>query len=228
MTSKHKKWIFEKGIFEGYYFSMFEVSGFSPIGIEEHWWLIGDGYRHVTTLIRTKEVPNPCYLQVEGLLSEKGRWGHLGQYDRELKAMKVIAYGIDRVGVQKINLKFKRTVPRAESQSRPDGEVKVLFTDLVFVVTTQGKWFGQEVKTWIQVGTQYDTQDDTEGSTTKRDLEIRAIVDQFEKEKGKEHTFFIPIRYLEHGEVFSLGYDYLIYLQEFLDAQQDDKAICRD
>jgi len=64
----------------------FEVSLFRPKDSDERWWLVG-----------TAPIPCPLpsnsyvYLEVIGELSSKGRHGHGGDYERQLRALEVVS-----------------------------------------------------------------------------------------------------------------------------------------
>jgi hypothetical protein len=73
--------------YAGYYVSSFEKSLFKPVDSTERWWLSGS-YSCPNTGIdlmpRDQGATVPVFLIVRGKLSAKGRYGHMGAYDREL------------------------------------------------------------------------------------------------------------------------------------------------
>jgi hypothetical protein len=70
-------------VFSGYYAKRFERSDFRPAGSKEVWWLTHDA--------ATKGLLDGCvYVVVRGTLSPKGRYGHLGAYDREISALEIL------------------------------------------------------------------------------------------------------------------------------------------
>lgn len=80
----------EKISVSGVYVAAFEVKWFSPDGIDERWWLsdplglIDPGLRMANGLFG-----GVAELVVEGVLSTKGDFGHLGQYDRNFEVTAV-------------------------------------------------------------------------------------------------------------------------------------------
>ena len=73
--------------YAGYYRSGFEESLFRPVGSTERWWLIGRlssscpvGYNY-----------SYIYLEVFGELGSKGKHGHMGIYDRELRVVDTLS-----------------------------------------------------------------------------------------------------------------------------------------
>ncbi len=89
-------------IFKGHYVSAFERKIFSPCGVDDVWWL--DGKKHsvysdLEKFIKKNSLrsgksdlkPNkPVYIKVAGTKSEKGKWGHRGLYQYQLKVTKII------------------------------------------------------------------------------------------------------------------------------------------
>ncbi len=86
----------EKKTFKGKYKSSFENSTFIPDGITEKWWLeVGNNEIKGKLEGNTYDLGKPrCFenVIVEGILSNKGRHGHLGMYDRNLGVTKVVNY----------------------------------------------------------------------------------------------------------------------------------------
>mgnify|MGYP001340650446 CR=1 FL=1 len=75
------------GQYAGYYKHGFEVSEFVPAGSTEKWWLNGS-IPCLPVNRQNAELP-VVYLEVQGVLSQKGRHGHLGAYTRELQVSSV-------------------------------------------------------------------------------------------------------------------------------------------
>ena len=69
-----------------YYMNGFEVSLFRPVNSHERWWLAGTG-----TIICPLPANSYIYLEVVGELSFKGRYGHNGLYDRQLRTVEVVS-----------------------------------------------------------------------------------------------------------------------------------------
>ena len=91
-------------LIKGMYVSSFERSDFRPCGVDEHWWLSGDAYSEIEKFILKHKLrkteddwyPNsPVYIEVHGTMSESGKWGHLGTYQRELSATKLVVIKAD-------------------------------------------------------------------------------------------------------------------------------------
>jgi hypothetical protein len=78
-------------VFRGHYESRFEVDSFRPCGRNERWWV-----RHETDeLVRAVTHPDgtfggEVYAELEGTVTDRGTYGHLGAYDRELTVLKVV------------------------------------------------------------------------------------------------------------------------------------------
>jgi len=80
--------------YSGYYVSSFEKSLFKPTGSTERWWLSGSYSCADIGINLTPPGPAatvPVFLSVRGKLSEKGKHGHMGAYDRELVVEKTIS-----------------------------------------------------------------------------------------------------------------------------------------
>jgi hypothetical protein len=77
--------------FCGHYEKGFEVDSFRPCGLDERWWV-----NHETdALIRAVTHPDgsvggEAYVELQGEVGERGSYGHLGAYERELTVRKVI------------------------------------------------------------------------------------------------------------------------------------------
>lgn len=68
-------------LYRGHYTFGFEVSEFRPCGSDERWWVTNGDWREKLN----NPQYNEHYLEVEGVVSERGRYGHRGAYDRELE-----------------------------------------------------------------------------------------------------------------------------------------------
>ena len=86
-------------VFKGLYVSAFERSDFMPCGVGEHWWLQGRVFSEIEEFIKNNSLrsnegdwqPNtPVYIEVVGIRSEKGEWGHMGLYQYELSAPELV------------------------------------------------------------------------------------------------------------------------------------------
>ena len=72
-----------EGKFAGVYTSGFEYSLFVPKGTKEMWWLNGGVPCEVAP--GSLRAPRPVvYIEVLANLSDKGSFGHLGRYGREI------------------------------------------------------------------------------------------------------------------------------------------------
>src|SRR5262245_1171843 len=69
------------GVYSGYYSRGRELSFFQPQGSSERWWLSNYEKIEATQAAQNSEI----YLVVQGSITPKGRYGHLGAYDRELR-----------------------------------------------------------------------------------------------------------------------------------------------
>ena len=82
------------GVFVGYYRQGFETSDFRPAGARERWSVgFEQGFHsEVRKLPSSCDVEAPCYLVVRGHISNLGRHGHFGAYNRELRVIEVIEH----------------------------------------------------------------------------------------------------------------------------------------
>ena len=72
-----------EGTFSGVYRSGFEASLFVPKGTKEMWWLKGDVPCEPTP--SSIQAPGPLlFVEVRASLSDRGSFGHLGRYIREI------------------------------------------------------------------------------------------------------------------------------------------------
>ena len=69
--------------FQGIFSHGFEADVFKPCGSGEQWWatLPSDAIAKYNTMV---EPYQPVMVRVRGTISERGRSGHLGRYDRYL------------------------------------------------------------------------------------------------------------------------------------------------
>lgn len=77
--------------YHGHYEKRSEVDAFVPCEISERWW-VEDPQQlllpHVTW--SDGHVGGEIYVEVQGVVSEPGRYGHLGAYDRILTVREVM------------------------------------------------------------------------------------------------------------------------------------------
>lgn len=76
--------------YEGHYTVGFEVSSFVPCGSKEAWWVTGS-----STLVEcVGEIDyynlSTVFARVKGKESKKGKYGHLGGYEREFDLKEVL------------------------------------------------------------------------------------------------------------------------------------------
>lgn len=77
----------------GTFTSGFEVIAFKPCNSDEVWWVNGervpmaDLYARYATLTKRME---PVHVQLRGLISERGAYGHMGGYAREFYVQEVL------------------------------------------------------------------------------------------------------------------------------------------
>ena len=80
--------------FQGYYVSGFERNEFRPESdLEQRWWLSG-AIEGCAFLNFDQERYSPwrqTYLELQGVLSPPGQYGHLGAYSRELTIIKTVS-----------------------------------------------------------------------------------------------------------------------------------------
>jgi hypothetical protein len=76
-------------VWEGLYSSGFEVSAFSPCGSDESWWVEGGDIanRYQTLGVEPYE---RVYVRLKGEVSDVGKFGHLGVYERAFTVTKVL------------------------------------------------------------------------------------------------------------------------------------------
>ena len=71
----------------------FEVSSFSPCSSDAQWWMTGGGsYTELNDKYRDLGQTDymPVYAKLKGTRSSKGRFGHLGEYEREFEVVEVV------------------------------------------------------------------------------------------------------------------------------------------
>lgn len=74
----------------GFYTWGFEVSAFQECGSDESWWVGADaglGQRHRE--LQTGQY-QPIYVVIDGEVSVRGQFGHLGAYDRQIDVSRVV------------------------------------------------------------------------------------------------------------------------------------------
>jgi hypothetical protein len=79
--------------FTGTYSSSFEHSGFVPMGSHEEWWF--DGAYPCPQIEPFPENPMdgtwPVRVVVDGVVSRRGKHGHMGRFVRNLRVTRVIS-----------------------------------------------------------------------------------------------------------------------------------------
>jgi len=80
------------GVYRGTAPFGFEHSDFTPDDSREKWWLSGTAVNEITDRMggTGPTLHNPVHVVLEGVLSERGHHGHLGQYRRELRVVRVL------------------------------------------------------------------------------------------------------------------------------------------
>lgn len=92
----------QEAVFEGRYTSGFEVSGFDPCGERwsgESWWVMADsaaraGLRASLDEVREGRGPGDyvtIFVEVRGAVTDTGRYGHVGAYDRRLRVTELLS-----------------------------------------------------------------------------------------------------------------------------------------
>ncbi|MBC8138244.1 MAG: hypothetical protein H8F28_20380 [Fibrella sp.] len=85
-----------KSTFRGMFTDGFEKAAFRPCGSDESYWVAGNT-QPIYALILPNGVPvspapvTEVYVEVEGTLSPRGEFGHLGMYERELTVDQVLS-----------------------------------------------------------------------------------------------------------------------------------------
>ncbi len=80
------------GIFRGIYTLAFEQSTFQPDGSKCRWWMVGDIDALLFTLGTGRSYAgSSARVEVEGLLSVPGRYGHRGGARRELRVSRLLS-----------------------------------------------------------------------------------------------------------------------------------------
>jgi hypothetical protein len=87
----------QSGVFRGEYTIGFETSSFKPCGVDERWWVRGNAEALVAAAMpagiepqKLRYYQGSVYADVRARVSRRGRYGHLGFYDREMNVVKVI------------------------------------------------------------------------------------------------------------------------------------------
>jgi hypothetical protein len=81
----------------GYYTYGYEVSNFVPVGTRETWWLSGvapcpdELLRQERNSVQGSHANPTIYVEVRGALTSQGKYGHLGNYSRELQVHQALA-----------------------------------------------------------------------------------------------------------------------------------------
>jgi hypothetical protein len=77
--------------YHGHYTFRREVSAFKPCDLDERWWVDdGSGALREHLTAPDGSVGGERYVEVEGIVSERGSFGHLSAYDRQLEIQKVL------------------------------------------------------------------------------------------------------------------------------------------
>ena len=82
-------WLSSGIIYKGYYSAGFERSSFVPVGTKERWWLTPKVAIPCEKYLGSGRLGDPIpivYMEVRGALTQEGRYGHMGIYNRELVA----------------------------------------------------------------------------------------------------------------------------------------------
>ncbi len=88
----------DSGVFEGYYYTGFETSNFVPGRTCDDrgptYWLVSDPEAHFNEALQEAGWEplafQAFWVRFEGELSEPGRYGHLGAYEREVRVKKLL------------------------------------------------------------------------------------------------------------------------------------------
>jgi hypothetical protein len=78
------------GVYLGYYNFGFETSRFSPTNSHEQWWLSGKDPCPALEHEVERGVTPALYIEVRATLSPTGKYGHMGQFSRELTVKEVL------------------------------------------------------------------------------------------------------------------------------------------
>jgi hypothetical protein len=82
-------------LFEGGYAYGFETSAFLPCGLHEQWWVtpangeVGEELVRMYNAISDEQFKN-AYSRLRGKISARGKYGHLGFYEREFVVTEVV------------------------------------------------------------------------------------------------------------------------------------------
>ncbi|RMD92673.1 MAG: hypothetical protein D6813_05540 [Calditrichaeota bacterium] len=79
-----------KAIYEGFYAAGFEINSFEPCNTNERWWIVPGNKKAVDQLLEgyftiIEQQPVRVYVRLLGRPSKKGKYGHLGEYEREFE-----------------------------------------------------------------------------------------------------------------------------------------------
>lgn len=91
-------WHRRSGVFRGRFTDGFETSRFVPCGSSEKWWVEGDKeliYRAFYPNFDRNCLPEDFrfktgYMEVQGRVTWRGAYGHMGEYNREIHIAKVL------------------------------------------------------------------------------------------------------------------------------------------
>ncbi len=76
--------------FRGYYQAGFEVEAFEPCGSPEKWWVVRGDELNARYRQFVGAPYEPVFIVVRGQVGPRGRYGHLGLYNRELVVQQVL------------------------------------------------------------------------------------------------------------------------------------------
>ncbi len=82
----------QKNIHKGYYWREMEQIAFVPLCKNVKWWISWDLKSDREFGKKGVWDKYPVYMVIEGSVSEKGKWGHLGGYPRMITINKLIYY----------------------------------------------------------------------------------------------------------------------------------------
>ena len=72
----------------------FEKNHFKPCGLEQRWWVTGGAYSKVKFALKNEasdwRTSLPVYVEMQGVKSEQGHWGHLDRYRYEFRVTRVL------------------------------------------------------------------------------------------------------------------------------------------
>jgi hypothetical protein len=80
--------------YRGCYTGGFEMSAFTPLGTRENWWTKWDtstAMLEVAAGTAGRGVWPTLFVVLQGRVSEEGRYGHMGQYSRQIAVSRILA-----------------------------------------------------------------------------------------------------------------------------------------